>query len=123
MWGLLKVYSSIPPKIIIKISVGGLSFFRSCQGTPQQQNFKKTGTPTVFSAQILQNTDSHSHKFQVVPDFLQQVIKVPPVMSRDWDAVGHLIDNVELFNGDLVNFVQHINARDINPTKSREGLW
>lgn len=52
---------------------------------------------------------------QVVPDPLQQVIKVPAVMSRDWHAVRNFVDNVKLFNGNLVDFVKDINAGDVNP--------
>ena len=51
---------------------------------------------------------------QVVPHLLQKVIKIPAGVGRDGHAVGHLVDDVQLFNGDLVNFVEHINAGDVH---------
>lgn len=57
----------------------------------------------------------HAHEPQVVPDLLQQVVEVPAVVSRDGDAVRHLVDDVELLDGNLINFVEHVNAGDVDP--------
>lgn len=52
---------------------------------------------------------------QVVPELFQQVVKVPAVVSWDWHAVRDFVDNVQLLNGDLVDFVEYIDAGDVNP--------
>lgn len=57
----------------------------------------------------------HAHESQVVPDPLQQVVKVPAVVSRDGHTVRHLVDDVELLDGDLIDFVQHVDAGDVDP--------
>lgn len=51
---------------------------------------------------------------QVVPDLFQQVVKVPAVVSGDWHAVRDFVDNVQLLDGNLVDFVQHVDAGDVN---------
>jgi len=40
------------------------------------------------------------------------------VVGRDRDTVGNLIDDVKLLNGDLVDFVEHKNARDVDPVET-----
>ena len=52
---------------------------------------------------------------QVVPDLLQQVVKVPAAVGRDGHAVRHLVDDVQLLHRDLVDLVEHVNAGDVNP--------
>ncbi len=51
---------------------------------------------------------------QVVPELFQQVVKVPAVVSWDWHAVRDFVDNVQLLNGDLIDFVEYIDAGDVN---------
>lgn len=36
-------------------------------------------------------------------------------MSRDRHTVWNLIDDIEFFDRDLVDFVEHVDARDIDP--------
>lgn len=67
----------------------------------------------AFSRQSLRVL--HAHEPQVVPDLLQQVVEVPAVVSRDGHTVRHLVDDVELLDGDLIDFVQHIYAGDVDP--------
>ena len=46
-------------------------------------------------APIGEGYHSHSHQPEVAPHLLQQVIKVPLVVSRDGDAVRDLVDDVQ----------------------------
>lgn len=62
----------------------------------------------------------HAHKLQVVPHLLQQVIKVPAVVGWDGHAVGHFVDDIKLLNRDLVYFIEHKNARDVDPVEIRQ---
>lgn len=70
-------------------------------------------------AQNLQIKFLHAHKLQVVPHLLQQVIEVPAVVGWDGHAVGHFVDDVKLLDRDLVYFIEHINARDVDPVEIR----
>ena len=42
--------------------------------------------------------DSHSHKPEVAPHLLQQVVKVPLVVSRDGHTVGDFVDDVQFLH-------------------------
>lgn len=65
---------------------------------------KENGTP-----------DIHAVEVQVVPGLLEKAVIVPAVVGTDGDAVRDARDDVELLNGDLVNLVEHIDARDVDP--------
>ncbi len=51
---------------------------------------------------------------QVVPKLLEQIVKVPPMVSRYRDAVRDLVDDVQLLDRYLVNLVQQVDARDVD---------
>lgn len=36
------------------------------------------------------------------------------MMSGDWDTMRNLVDDVQLFNGDLINLVEEINAWNVD---------
>lgn len=44
-------------------------------------------------------------------------------MGRDGHAVGYLVDDVQLFNGDLVDFVEHINAGDVHSGGIKQSMY
>jgi len=56
----------------------------------------------------------NSNEFKVFPHPLQQIIKVPFMMSRNRDAMRYFIDKVQLFNGNLINLVQQVDARNVD---------
>lgn len=41
-------------------------------------------------------------QFEVLPHFLEEIIKVPFVMCRYWHTVGYLVNYVEFFYADLI---------------------
>lgn len=45
------------------------------------------------------------------------------MVGRDGDTVGHLVDDVEFLDGDLVDFVEHINAGDVDSVVTRHSEW
>ena len=51
---------------------------------------------------VIKKKNLHSLKLQVLPHLLQQVVKVPLVVGRNGNGVRDFVDNVELFNADLV---------------------
>lgn len=42
------------------------------------------------------------------------------MVGRDGYTVGDLVDDVELLDGDLIDFVEHINAWDVDPVVTRD---
>lgn len=40
--------------------------------------------------------NSQADEMKVKPHLLQKIIKIPPVMGRDWNAVWDLVDDVQL---------------------------
>ncbi len=44
----------------------------------------------------------------------KQIVKVPPVMSRNRDGMRNFVDNVQLLNRDLINLVEDVDARNID---------
>lgn len=59
-------------------------------------------------------TRIHSAQVKVLPHFLEEAIIVPPVMCADGHAVRDARDDVELLDGDLINFVEHIKRRNVD---------
>ena len=53
-------------------------------------------------------------QFQVGPQFLQKIIEIPFMMCRDRHTVRNFIDDVEFFDGDLIDLVQDVDSRDVN---------
>lgn len=51
---------------------------------------------------VASHKNLHSTEVEVLPHPLQQVIKVPFVVSRDGHAVGDFVDDVQFFNAYLV---------------------
>jgi hypothetical protein len=37
--------------------------------------------------------------------------------------VGYLVDDVQLFNGDLVDFVEHINTGDVHSGEIKQSMY
>jgi len=56
------------------------------------------------------NTD----QIQIVPNFAHQFVEVPLVLCTDRNVMGDFVENVELFNGDRVNLVEHIKAGNVD---------
>ena len=56
----------------------------------------------------------HSDELQVGPHFLEQVIKVPLVVSRHGNGVRDLVDDVELLDRDLIDLVETVDARYVD---------
>jgi hypothetical protein len=56
----------------------------------------------------------HSDEIEVLPDLSEQLVKVPLEMRRDWHPVRQLIKNVELLERDLIDLVQHVDARNVH---------
>lgn len=42
------------------------------------------------------------------------------MVGRDGYTVGDLVDDVKLLDGDLIDFVEHINAWDVDPVVTRD---
>ena len=59
--------------------------------------------------------DIHSNEVEVLPHFLQEVVKVPLVVGGDWNSVGNAINDIKLFYRDLVDFVENVYAGDVDP--------
>jgi len=55
-----------------------------------------------------------ANKMKVIPHLLQKIIEIPSVMGRDWNTVWNFVDDVQLLDGDLVDFVEDINARYVD---------
>lgn len=49
-----------------------------------------------------------SDEVEVFPHLFKQVVKVPAVVSRDGHSVRNPVDNVELLNRNLIDFVEHV---------------
>lgn len=45
------------------------------------------------------------------------------MVSRDGHTVRHLVDDVELLDGDLIDFVQHVDAGDVDPALTGDSEW
>lgn len=54
-----------------------------------------------------------SNHLAVLPDVLQQFIQTPAMRRADGHMVRHLVDDVQLLDGQLVDLVQHIDAGDV----------
>jgi len=55
------------------------------------------------------------NQLQIIPHLLKKAVVVPFVMCRDRDTVGNLGDDFKLFNRDLVNLVQQVDAGYVVP--------
>eukprot|EP00047_Mylnosiga_fluctuans_P001872 m.222272 g.222272 ORF g.222272 m.222272 type:complete len:496 (+) comp10733_c0_seq1:131-1618(+) len=55
-----------------------------------------------------------AHEVEVLPHLLEQVVEVPLVVGGDRDTVRHLVDNVQLLDGDLVDLVEHVDGGDVH---------
>jgi len=51
---------------------------------------------------------------QVLPDLLHELIEVPLVLGGDGHVVRHLVQEVELLNGDGVDLVEDVEAGDVH---------
>ena len=49
---------------------------------------------------LIQNL--HSCKIQIFPHFLQEVIEVPLVVSRDWDSMWYFVNNIQFLYTNLI---------------------
>ena len=56
------------------------------------------------------NTD----EIQIVPNSFHQFVEVPLVLSADGHVMREFVKQIELFDGDGVNLVENIDARDID---------
>jgi len=65
---------------------------------------------------------SHPHETQVVPHLLQQVVEVPLVVGGDWDGVRDAIDYVQLLHRDLVDLVEQVDARNVDPLNKTQSI-
>merc|ERR1719151_488514 len=55
------------------------------------------------------------NQLQIIPHLLKKAVVVPFVMCRDWDTVGNLGDDFQLFNRNLVNLVEQVDAGYVVP--------
>jgi hypothetical protein len=65
----------------------------------------------VWSAYLCVNADHVSR----LPDALQQLLQIPLVRSRDGHVVGHLVDDVQFLDCQLVDLVQNIDGGNVSP--------
>lgn len=42
------------------------------------------------------------------------------MVGGDWDSVRNAIDDVKLFNRDLIDLVQNVDTWDVNPVVNRD---
>lgn len=56
-----------------------------------------------------------AHQLQILPHLLQQVVKVPLVVGGDGDAVRNLVDHVQLLDTNLIDLIEQVDARDVDP--------
>ncbi len=56
----------------------------------------------------------HSDEAQVFPHQVEQFIEIPFQVARDGDVVGDLVDDVELFQSQLIDLVERIDTRNVN---------
>mmetsp|Transcript_12242 Transcript_12242/g.28726 ORF Transcript_12242/g.28726 Transcript_12242/m.28726 type:complete len:246 (-) Transcript_12242:285-1022(-) len=54
-----------------------------------------------------------SHHLEVVPDLLHEHVDVPLVEAGDGHVVRHLVDDVQLLDGQLVDLVHHVQRRHV----------
>jgi len=55
----------------------------------------------------------NSNEIKVLPNLFDEFIKVPFEVSRYGDVVRDSVKDIKLRDGDLIDLVEHINARDI----------
>lgn len=55
------------------------------------------------------------HQVEIDPHHLQQIVEVPVVVGGDGHAVRNLVDHVQLLDADLIDLVEQVDARDVNP--------
>lgn len=48
-----------------------------------------------------------------IPNAFHQFLKIPLMLRRDGYVIGHLIQNIQFFNRQRINFVEHIQNRNI----------
>jgi len=55
----------------------------------------------------------NSDKIKILPNLFDELIEVPLKVSRDGDVVRDSVENVEFGDSDLIDLVEHVNARDV----------
>jgi len=50
----------------------------------------------------------YSNEIEIFPDFFEELVKVPLELGTDRNVVGNLTDDLQLFHGDCVDFVQNV---------------
>lgn len=55
-----------------------------------------------------------TNQVQVLPNLLDQLVEVPLVLGGDGHVVGHLRDDVEFFDGDLIDLVHGLDAGSVD---------
>ena len=55
-----------------------------------------------------------SNQVQVAPDLVHKLVEVPPINGRYWHIMWIFVDDVELLNSDLIDFVKNIDTWHIN---------
>ena len=56
----------------------------------------------------------NTNQVQILPNFFHQFIKVPFILGGYRNIMRALVNDIQLFNGDWIYFIQDINARHIN---------
>lgn len=57
----------------------------------------------------------HTNQVEHLPHLFDElIIHVPPVLARNGDRVGNLVEQVELLNRDAVNLVKHVNRGHVD---------
>jgi len=55
----------------------------------------------------------NSNEVEILPDLLDKFIEVPLKVSRDGDVMRNSVKDVELGDCDLIDLVEHVDARDV----------
>ena len=55
-----------------------------------------------------------TNKVQVLPDFLHELVEIPLILGTDWNIVRVSVNDIKLFNRDLIDLVQDVNAGNVD---------
>ncbi|KAJ8530370.1 hypothetical protein ON010_g14542 [Phytophthora cinnamomi] len=68
----------------------------------------------VVIGQLAARLGVNADHVAVVPDHLEQLVEVPAVVRRDNDVMRDLVDDGQLLDRELVDLVEHVEARDVD---------
>ena len=95
-------------EVVDQIFMESITEFLDCRVTFRMHNDR-----LVVIRDLSSRLGINANHVTLRPDSIHQLLEIPFVLAADGDIIGHLIEDVEFFDGNGVHFVEHIKNRDV----------